>query len=123
MTTTEQGSVGLGFAIAYFVANGYIVSLPLNDNQAYDLIVDKEGLQRVQVKTTGYKESKNNYTVQLKSTRANKNVNKVKKFDSTKSELVFILDRDGNQYLIPSCEIKVKNSFALGKKAEKWKVK
>lgn len=42
-------------AIAYFSTNGYTVSIPLNDTQDYDLIVEKNGiLQRVQVKATGY---------------------------------------------------------------------
>ena len=37
-------------AIAYFSTNGYTVSIPLNDIQDDDLIVEKENLlQRVQV--------------------------------------------------------------------------
>lgn len=38
-------------AIAYFSTNGYTVSIPLNDTQDYDLVVEKDNiLQTVQVK-------------------------------------------------------------------------
>ena len=50
-TRKEIGNAALSMAIAYFGSNGYIVSIPLNDTQDYDLIVDKNGcVQRVQVK-------------------------------------------------------------------------
>ena len=38
----EKGNTGLGIAIAYYSANGYTVSIPLNDTQDYDFIVDKD---------------------------------------------------------------------------------
>ena len=50
-TNKEKGNYGLGIAIAYFTSHGYIVSIPLNDTQDYDLIVDKNNcIQKVQVK-------------------------------------------------------------------------
>ena len=52
-TNKEKGNTGLGIAIAYYSSNGYTVSIPLNDTQDYDLIVDKSNvLKKVQVKTT-----------------------------------------------------------------------
>ena len=36
------GNSSLSIAIAYFVCNGYIVSIPLNDTQDYDLVVEKD---------------------------------------------------------------------------------
>ena len=51
----RQGDVGLGFAIAWFMSNGYIVSVPLGELPYYDLIVDLDGaLYKVQVKTSYY---------------------------------------------------------------------
>lgn len=42
--TKQQGNIGLGVAIQYFTENMYLVSLPLNDSQDYDLIVeDRDG--------------------------------------------------------------------------------
>ena len=40
-TNKEKGNTGLGIAIAYYTSKGYTVSIPLNDTQDYDLIVDK----------------------------------------------------------------------------------
>ena len=40
-TNKEKGNTGLGIAIAYYSSNGYTVSIPLNDTQDYDLIIDK----------------------------------------------------------------------------------
>ena len=52
-TKRNIGNAGLSMAIAYFGANGYTVSVPLNDTQDYDLIVDMDGaLKKIQVKAT-----------------------------------------------------------------------
>ena len=40
----EKGNAGLGIALAYYSTNGYTVSIPLNDTQDYDLIVDKNNV-------------------------------------------------------------------------------
>lgn len=41
-TNREKGRAGMSLAIAYFGSNGYTVSIPLNDTQWYDLIVEKD---------------------------------------------------------------------------------
>ena len=62
----EKGNDGLGIAIAYYSTNGYTVSIPLNDTQDYDLIVDKNNvLKKVQVKATSCKTKYNKYQVAL----------------------------------------------------------
>ena len=67
-TNKEKGNAGLGMAIAYFSTNGYTVSIPLNDTQDYDLIIEKNSLlQTVQVKATGCKTKYGVYQVALKS--------------------------------------------------------
>lgn len=40
-TNKEKGNSGLGMAIAYFSSNGFTVSIPLNDTQDYDLVIEK----------------------------------------------------------------------------------
>ena len=68
MTNKEKGNFGLGIAIAYFSTNRYTVSIPLNDTQDYDLVIEKDNIfQTVQVKTTGCKTKHGTYQVALKS--------------------------------------------------------
>lgn len=67
-TNKEKGNSSLGIAIAYYSSNGYTVSIPLNDTQDYDLIVDKDNnLIKVQVKSSACKTKYGNYQVALKS--------------------------------------------------------
>lgn len=37
----EKGRIGLITVIPYFGLNGYTISIPLNDTQWYDLVVEK----------------------------------------------------------------------------------
>ena len=46
-TNKDKGRAGMSFAIAYFGSNGYTVSVPLNDTQWYDLIIEKDGIFRL----------------------------------------------------------------------------
>lgn len=63
-TNKEKGNSSLGIAIAYFSTNGYTVSIPLNDTQDYDLVVEKESkFYSIQVKSTGCKTKYGNYQV------------------------------------------------------------
>ena len=89
---SKQGNIGLGQAIAYYMSKGYIVALPINDTQPYDLVVDKldgNGLQRVSVKTTRFIERKS-YVVQLGNTGGSSGNNKIRFFDNNTSDLIFI---------------------------------
>lgn len=43
-TNKDKGRAGLSLAIAYYGTQGYTISLPLNDTQWYDLIIEKDGL-------------------------------------------------------------------------------
>lgn len=52
----QKGNAGLSLAIGYFGSNGYTVSVPLNDTQWYDLVIEKDGVfQTVQCKFTSSK--------------------------------------------------------------------
>ena len=66
-TNKEKGNSGLGMAIAYFTTKGYTVSIPLNDTQDYDLVIERwNKLYTVQVKATGCKTKYNVCQVSLK---------------------------------------------------------
>ena len=49
----QIGRIGLSMAINYFTCQGYTISLPINDTQWYDLVVEKDGkFYTVQCKAT-----------------------------------------------------------------------
>jgi len=107
-TNKEKGNTGLGIAIAYYTFNGYIVSIPLNDTQDYDLIVDKENiLKKVQVKSTSCKTKYGNYQVALKSCGGTRGKT-YKSIIETNIDEVFILLENLDIYIIPIKDIKNK---------------
>lgn len=121
-TNKEKGNFGLGMAIAYFTLNSYTVSIPLNDTQDYDLIVEKNNIfQSVQVKTTGCKTKYGNYQVALKSCGGTKGKT-YKTLIDTKVDLLFAVATDMSMYLIPINEIKNKSTLNLSKEYEKYRV-
>lgn len=105
--TLLQGNIGLGIAISYFTYQGCIVSIPLNDIQDYDLVVDFGDcvLKKIQVKTTRFIE-RGKYKVELKSAAKN--------FQENRSDFLFVVDGKGNRYFIPKDKITARNSIALG---------
>ena len=119
-TNKEIGNSSLGIAIAYFSSHGYIVSIPLNDTQDYDLIVDKQNkLYKVQVKGTSFKTKHGIYQVALKS--AGGTSGKVyKTIKDTNIDLVFIVTKDDGFYLIPKGVIKNKYTLNLGSEYQKY---
>jgi hypothetical protein len=119
-----QGEIGLGAAIAWFAAAGYGVSIPLCDNQPYDLIVEDpetRTLFRVQVKTATGKNPSGTYVVRLFTAGGNQSFHTRKPFDSTASDLLFVLTDDREIYVIPCRDIANRNSIALGGKWQRYK--
>ena len=115
MYQSLQGNLGLGKAIEYFTSINATVSIPLNDTQPYDLIVDiDDKLYRVSVKTSRQTKNGVSYAVQLRNTgggRAN-NIRQVN-FDNTTCDLIFIYTIDENMYLVPAKEVSVVNSITV----------
>lgn len=118
----EKGNTGLGIAIAYYSANGYTVSIPLNDTQDYDLIVDKNNiLKKVQVKATSCKTKYNKYQVALKSSGGTKG-KMYKTVIDTNIEEVFIVTNNMDIFIIPIEKIKNKSTLNLCEKYEKYRI-
>ncbi len=117
----QQGNVGLALAIAYFVAEGYTVSIPLNDCQKYDLIVENGKLNKVQVKTSAYKQN-DSWRVELRTTSANTKTYTSRPFESNEVDILFIVCDDGTRYNIPMADFELKSSLLLGKKYDSYKV-
>lgn len=92
----SQGNVGMGQAIAYYTQKGYTVSIPLNDCQEYDLVVEyPNGLKKVQVKTTRQKSKSGNYVVSLRTMTGYKDKYsyKIGSYD-----ILFVVDENGKTY-------------------------
>ena len=122
-TNKEKGNAGLGIAIAYYSSNGYTVSIPLNDTQDYDLIVDKENvLKKVQVKATSCKTKYDKYQVALKSCGGTKGKTYKTIMDTNINE-VFIVTDTMEMFIIPIEEIKNKSTINLCEKYEKNRVR
>lgn len=121
--TKKQGDMGLGAAIGYFTKVGYTVGIPLTDSQDYDLIIDDGNqLSRVQVKTCNFK--RRSYEVNLSVKGGNRtSVGKIKKFETSNSDYLFIVTEDSEQYFIPTKMLVAKYNLVLGPKYQKYIVK
>ncbi len=123
ITNKDKGRASLGIAIGYFSSNGYTVSIPLNDTQDYDLIVDKYGkLMKVQVKSTSCKTKYGNYQVALKSCGGTKGKT-YKTLIDTKIDLLCIVTDNIDIYVIPIEKIKNISTINLCNKYIQYKVK
>ena len=124
--TKEQGNIGLGSAIQYFTQHLYTVSLPLNDSQDYDLIIedDKKELKKVQVKTSTQLKSNNTYKINLRVMGGNSKENYIHKNETEINyDILFILCDNGDRYIIPKEKIEaLKNSITVGKMYSEYKV-
>lgn len=119
----EKGNSSLGIAIAYYSSNGYTVSIPLNDTQDYDLIVDKEDkLKKVQIKSTSCKTKYGNYQVALKSCGGTKGKT-YKTVIETNIDEVFILTENLEIYIIPINELSNKSTLTICDKYKKYRKK
>ena len=114
--STAQGTVGMAAAIALYSARGDTVSLPLVDEQPYDLLVHErisDKILRVQVKTTRYFRN-GTFVVGLSS--------EGKPFDRLVVDQLFILTKLGDIYIIPSECVGGSRQIRLGDKYNKFYV-
>ena len=122
---SKQGNIGLGQAIAYYMSKGFVVLLPINDTQPYDLVVDKfdgNGLQRVSVKTTRQVSDSGNYHVGLGNTGGSSGKCRVRYFDNSTCDLVFIYTISQEKWEIPSKDIEAKREITLYEKYNKYRI-
>lgn len=106
-TNKDKGRAGMSMGIAYFGANGYTVSIPLNDTQWYDFIAEKDGIfYTVQCKATG---SANN-VVSLKSSGGTEGTTYDNVIDHD-VDYLFCLDKEQNMFVIPVKDIKTNGNI------------
>ena len=123
MYQSIQGNIGFGKAIEYFTSHGITVALPLNDTQKYDLVVDfNGGLQRVSVKTSRSTRNCKSYDVLLKNCGGTSKGSKIRPFDNSTCDYLFIITAADKYYLIPAEKITATNSLAVGIKYTEYEV-
>ena len=116
-TNKEKGNTALGMAISYFVAHAYIVSIPLNDTQDYDLVVDKDNkIEKIQVKACGCKTKYGIYQVALKSCGGTT----YKTVINTNIDKLFIVNERKEMYLLPKKDINNNSTLNLSEKYKKY---
>ena len=123
-TNREKGRAGLSFAIAYFGSNGYNVSIPLNDTQDYDLVIEKDNFfQKVQCKSTGKKNKANLfYKVKLESWGGNNGGTYYGTVKDGSADLLFVLTENQSLYLIPVKDIKQSRELTLTYDYDKYRI-
>jgi hypothetical protein len=111
----HQGEIGLGDAIGWFARRHLTVSVPLADNQPYDLVVDVGGaLARVQVKTTTRRSPYARYVVQLETRGGNQSFHTGRESDEAAVDLLYVLTDDGDRYVIPTTAVRSRRTLTLG---------
>ena len=106
----QIGRIGLTMAINYFTCQGYTISLPINDTQWYDLVIEKEGkFETVQCKATQTKESE----INLRSTGGTNGGVYDNLLNHSELDWLFCVNKDYDMWLIPIKDITTKNQITL----------
>lgn len=112
MDRKQIGRIGLAQAIHYFTLHGYTISLPINDTQWYDLIIERNNVfQTVQCKATVTEEG----TIDFRNTGGT-NGHIYGNALETPVDLIFCVDKDLHNYVIPKqdlIEAGVRNTIRL----------
>jgi len=98
MTNKEIGRIGLSMAINYFTLNNYTVSLPLNDTQWYDMVVEKDNIfYTVQCKATQTEDG----DISLRSCGGTKGAAYDNIINHPELDYLFCVNKDFDCWLIP----------------------
>jgi hypothetical protein len=116
----QQGDLGEASAIDWFTRQGATVWTPLGHSPDADLIAELAGrLFRVQVKTstclTKRRDGSDRWDVHLATNGGNQSWTGVaKRFDPSRSDLLFVLVADGRRWLIPADAVEANVGINLG---------
>jgi len=114
MKPKEKGDLAMGYAIAYFISNGYEVCLPIGDKRPYDIVVElADKLFRIQVKYAGYYRGIKKHKAALRTMGGNQSYYTAKKYLKSDFEMLFVYVANGRKFLIPWEEIDNSNSVSI----------
>jgi len=104
------GRLGLSMAINYFTVKGYTISIPMNDTQWYDLVIEKDSkFYTVQCKATATKDKE----IYLVSTGGTKGEVYDSILNHPELDYLFCVDNEYNMWNIP-----VKDLLLAGNKKQ-----
>lgn len=123
-TNKEKGMAGLSIAIAYFGSNGYVVSIPLNDTQDYDLVVEKDNkFYKVQCRSSGSLNSNGlYYSLHLRSVGGANGGTCYGTLKDSNADLCFAVTEDMRYYLFPVSIITQGSRVVLNESFDKYLV-
>ncbi len=102
MTNKEIGRIGLSMAINYFTIQGYTISLPLNDTQWYDMVVEKDNqFFTVQCKATMTEDG----SISLKSCGGTSGIAYDSILNHPELNYIFCVNKNFECWLIPVADI------------------
>ena len=106
----QIGRIGLSMAINYFTLHGYTVSLPMNDTQWYDIVIEKDGkFETVQCKATQTEEGK----IDFRSTGGTNGKVYDNLLNHSELDYLFCVNKDLNMWLIPIKDITTTKQVTL----------
>ena len=106
----QIGRIGLSMAINYFTIQGYTISLPINDTQWYDLIIEKDGkFETVQCKATATQSG----AIDFRSTGGTKGTVYDNLLNHSELDWLFCVNKDLEMWLIPVKEITTSKQLTL----------
>jgi hypothetical protein len=127
---THLRSAAIGIAVRWFLDRGYIPSVPLEPAR-YDLVVDSDGgLQRIQIKTTNFRDKQGVWVVHAHRTRYHADAEtrgvagkrKAVPYTPVEIDFFFVVTGDLTTYLIPIAASGDRKNLTLGKKYAKFKL-
>ena len=102
------GRIGLSMAINYFTINGYTGSIPINDTQWYDIVVEKDGLfQTIQCKATS------GDVIDFRSTGGTKGIEYDNLLNHSELDYLFCVNGNLEMWLIPIKDITTTKQITL----------
>ena len=112
----QIGRIGLSMAINYFTCQGYTISLPMNDTQWYDLVIEKDGkFQTVQCKATQTENSE----ISLKNTGGTNGSVYDNVTNHSELDYLFCVNGEFEMWLIPIKDITTTRQITLRKEPTK----
>lgn len=120
-TNKDKGRAGLAAAIGYFGMNGYTVSIPLNDTQEYDLLVDNgDNILKISVKATSQRSQYGVSIVNLRNMGGTNGTVYGREKDKN-NDYVFVINEIEEKWLLPKAVL-TNNSINLGEKYNQYKL-